>query len=87
MDEAIFVENCDSSPFDTRKSQLQPVLSSFFFKEKPIPCYTLFCPSSWATGLCEDLIKQNDGDSIQYKVDGADKKCKGHRQDSNLRYL
>ncbi|KAG8336443.1 hypothetical protein J6590_044216 [Homalodisca vitripennis] len=23
----------------------------------------LFCPSSWATGLCEDLIKQNKGES------------------------
>ncbi|KAG8240797.1 hypothetical protein J6590_101778, partial [Homalodisca vitripennis] len=42
--------------------------------------------SSWATGLCEDLIKQNKGES-RYKVDGTDKKCNGHRQDSNLRYL
>ncbi|KAG8277500.1 hypothetical protein J6590_041667 [Homalodisca vitripennis] len=24
---------------------------------------TLFCPPSWATGLCEDLIKQNKGES------------------------
>ncbi|KAG8245036.1 hypothetical protein J6590_009111 [Homalodisca vitripennis] len=24
---------------------------------------SLFCPSSWATGLCEDLIKQNKGES------------------------
>ncbi|KAG8294695.1 hypothetical protein J6590_097258 [Homalodisca vitripennis] len=23
----------------------------------------IFCPSSWATGLCEDLIKQNKGES------------------------
>ncbi|KAG8292438.1 hypothetical protein J6590_040401 [Homalodisca vitripennis] len=23
----------------------------------------LFCPSSWATGLCEDLIKQSKGES------------------------
>ncbi|KAG8275530.1 hypothetical protein J6590_083698 [Homalodisca vitripennis] len=27
---------------------------------------TLFCPSSWAAGLCEDLIKQNKGEN-QYK--------------------
>ncbi|KAG8302066.1 hypothetical protein J6590_038804 [Homalodisca vitripennis] len=26
-------------------------------------------------------------DAVEYKVDGTDKKCKGHRQDSNLRYL
>ncbi|KAG8315280.1 hypothetical protein J6590_074378 [Homalodisca vitripennis] len=49
---------------------------------------TLFCPSSWANDLCEDLIKQNKGGgSIQYEVDGTDKKCHGHRQDLNLPYL
>ncbi|KAG8252905.1 hypothetical protein J6590_046324 [Homalodisca vitripennis] len=31
--------------------------------EKPISFYTLFCPYSWATGLCEDLIKQNTEES------------------------
>ncbi|KAG8286266.1 hypothetical protein J6590_063940 [Homalodisca vitripennis] len=36
-------------------------------KEKPISLYALFCPSSWATGLCEDLIKQNKGES-QYST-------------------
>ncbi|KAG8296812.1 hypothetical protein J6590_048887 [Homalodisca vitripennis] len=58
-----------------------------FFKGEPIPFLSLFCPSSWTTGLCEDLIKQNKGESIQYKIDGTDKKCKGNRQDSNLSYL
>ncbi|KAG8274327.1 hypothetical protein J6590_004353 [Homalodisca vitripennis] len=29
----------------------------------PIPFWAVFCPSSWATGLCEDLIKQNKGES------------------------
>ncbi|KAG8253324.1 hypothetical protein J6590_036846 [Homalodisca vitripennis] len=31
--------------------------------EKPIPFYALSCLSSWATGMCEDLIKQNKGES------------------------
>ncbi|KAG8295606.1 hypothetical protein J6590_076424 [Homalodisca vitripennis] len=31
------------------------------------------------------LIK--GGELVQYKVDGTDEKCNGHRQDSNLRYL
>ncbi|KAG8305066.1 hypothetical protein J6590_096620 [Homalodisca vitripennis] len=38
-------------------------LHKLFLKEKPISFYTLFCSSSWATGLCEDLIKQNKGES------------------------
>ncbi|KAG8295394.1 hypothetical protein J6590_081504 [Homalodisca vitripennis] len=38
-----------------------------FFKEKPIPFYALFCPSSWTTGLCDDLIEQNEGES-QYST-------------------
>ncbi|KAG8288289.1 hypothetical protein J6590_021056 [Homalodisca vitripennis] len=29
----------------------------------PIPFKALFCPPSWATGLCEDLIKRNKGES------------------------
>ncbi|KAG8310632.1 hypothetical protein J6590_060168 [Homalodisca vitripennis] len=33
------------------------------YQEKPISFYALFCPSLWATGLCEDLIKQNKGES------------------------
>ncbi|KAG8304368.1 hypothetical protein J6590_095565 [Homalodisca vitripennis] len=37
--------------------------------------------------MCEDLIKQNKGESLQYKVDGTDKKCSGHRQNSSLRHL
>ncbi|KAG8272158.1 hypothetical protein J6590_047172 [Homalodisca vitripennis] len=28
-----------------------------------LPHSSLFCPPSWATGLCEDLIKQNKGES------------------------
>ncbi|KAG8275726.1 hypothetical protein J6590_080719 [Homalodisca vitripennis] len=28
-----------------------------------IEAHALFCPSSWAIGLCEDLIKQNNGES------------------------
>ncbi|KAG8274197.1 hypothetical protein J6590_004214 [Homalodisca vitripennis] len=32
-------------------------------EERPISFQALFCPPSWATGLCEDLIKQNKGES------------------------
>ncbi|KAG8314399.1 hypothetical protein J6590_093465 [Homalodisca vitripennis] len=30
---------------------------------KPILFYALFCPSSWVTGLYEDIIKQDKGES------------------------
>ncbi|KAG8328759.1 hypothetical protein J6590_102241 [Homalodisca vitripennis] len=30
---------------------------------------------------------EQGGESIQYKVEGTDKKCNGHREDLNLRYL
>ncbi|KAG8310408.1 hypothetical protein J6590_064436 [Homalodisca vitripennis] len=33
------------------------------FKEYPFPFEALFCPSSWAIDLCEDLIEQRKGES------------------------
>ncbi|KAG8246016.1 hypothetical protein J6590_049295 [Homalodisca vitripennis] len=47
-------------PIFIQSSQLPPYSCA-------ICCYpihsALFCPSSWVTGLCEDLIKQNKGES------------------------
>ncbi|KAG8272575.1 hypothetical protein J6590_037869 [Homalodisca vitripennis] len=48
----------------------------YFLKDRPISFEALFCPSSWATGLYEDVIKQNRGES-QYST----------RQDLNLGFL
>ncbi|KAG8283131.1 hypothetical protein J6590_023662 [Homalodisca vitripennis] len=93
LDSSLTIRGClwccivDDDPY---KQMPQFVASAWHHPslEKPIPFYALFCLSSWATGLCEDLIKQNKGESrYSTRSNGTDKKCKGHRQDSNLRYI
>ncbi|KAG8263791.1 hypothetical protein J6590_024019, partial [Homalodisca vitripennis] len=64
-------------PFPTRKDvldvalSLQDSMATSRDTRTPIPIHpnlktrppSLFCTPSWATGLCEDLIKQNKGES------------------------
>ncbi|KAG8244167.1 Homeobox protein hmx3 [Homalodisca vitripennis] len=63
MDEALKIISKEL-PGQNLLSGLAPCFIKIFLN---CSLFALFCPSSWATGLCEDLIKQNKGsvDTIQ----------------------